>query len=338
MGMHPWEKGIQDLSSHKQCLRKRNLPDTKRPKGKDEAMAITGTSVAEQIAEAEKRLAEFNKENAPEPGSAEEADALEAAAMEVSPAQEGEIPADNIETSPPLYPAKAEEEIKIDTGLPVNASDEQVLDVLVKRRDALSVELDSKIKMEAALNVKIRDMKIPQAIANGLFAEASWALDIAKTGEYTILYSIPHRHTKLTKYLDPRLVRGLCTIKFDGLVLQFTNNQILLFGESDDEVMIDWIKEHKLRINIGMCAEAAGIHKKAYNRLMAAIRMFKDQDGTNVEDRKDEAMKAIKPELPVKSTAGQVRTIPEEDDGTEWGDPYPNQAYGPVPPHSYPHY
>ena len=296
-------------------------------------MAITGPTVAEQIAEAEKRLAQFNKETAPEPGSKEESEALEAAAMEVSPLQEGEIPAENIETSPPLYPAKKEEEIKIDTGLPPGASDDEILDVLVKKRDALSVELDTKIRTEVVLNSKIRDLKISRAVEDGLFAEASWALDIAKTGDYTILYSIPQRHTKLTKYLDPRLVKGLCTIKFEGLILQFTHNQILLFGESDDEVLIDWIKEHNLRINIGMCAEAAGIHKRAYNRLMAAIRMFKDQDGTNVEDRKDEAMKAIKPDPPVRSTVGQARTI-SDDDGTEWGDPYPevtmpNSAYPP---------
>jgi len=276
-------------------------------------------TVQEQIALAEKRLAEFNESGgAPAPGSEEEADALEAAAMDVDPYKDG-IPPDNSEVCPPLYP-KNEEKITIDTGLPMNASDEQVLDVLVKRRDALSLDLDSKIKMEVALNSKIRDLRIPMAIDNGLFAEASWALDIAKTGEYTILYSIPQRHTKLTKFMDPRLVHGLCSIKFDGLVLQFSAKQILLFGESDDEVLIEWIKEHKLRINIGMCAEAAGIHKKAYNRLMAAIRMFKDQDGSNVEDRKDEAMKSINPDLPVRSTAGQARTI-SDDDGTEWGDP-----------------
>ena len=177
-------------------------------------------------------------------------------------------------------------------------------------------------------------MKLPKAVEQGLFSEASWALDIAKKDSYMMLYSYPGRHAKLVKYLEPKVnVQGVCQIKFDGLILQFSNTQILLFAEVDDQILVDFIKENKIRINIGMCAEAAEAYKKKYNQMMAAVRTFLDQDGSCkdfVEDRRDEARKMVEESIPKRDTAGEARTFGNPGTYPPKGNYYgPNDSYDP---------
>jgi hypothetical protein len=189
--------------------------------------------------------------------------------------------------------------------------------MLEKKRAAITVETDTKLKLENALIRHIRDMRIPLAIEAGMFSEASWALDVAKKESYIILYTSLERHARLVNFLNARAPAGtLIIVKFDGLVLQFTARQVLLFGEFDDQVLIDWVKENHIKVNIGMCAEAAENHKKKYNQLMASIRTFADQDGT--EDRREEARKVLYPEVK-KDTEGEARTLGEEYDDQKWG-------------------
>jgi len=256
-------------------------------------------STKEKIALAEQRLEAFNKGNGPEPGSAEELEALESASMEVSPAETPHHCAGGCACEPALRERRT-------------LNEDEMLDRLITKREAISKELDEKIKEEDKLTREINALRFQVAIDKGMFREASWALDIAKKGSYIILYTHPSRHAQLSKFMNPAgETQRLLTFKFNGLTVQFAKTQILLFGESEDQALIDFVKDNELKINIGMLAEAADKFKSEYNRMMGAIRAFMDQDGKGlVEDRREE-LKSFLGDQP-RDLAGKARTMGDE--------------------------
>jgi hypothetical protein len=154
------------------------------------------------------------------------------------------------------------------------------LTAMESKRNKLENEAEALYKEADEYSDKIQELTLCKAIADGAFSVNNWGLDVSKKDFFSILWTTPDRHPELARIFASRPTHPL--IKFDGLVLQLVSQQkqILLYADKEDQILVDWVKEHGLKVSLLTMAELADQHRKYLNVFMRAIKDFE-----NVADR-----------------------------------------------------
>jgi len=177
------------------------------------------------------------------------------------------------------------------------------LTAMEAERNRLEEAAESMLKESDALNDKIQELTLCKALADGAFSENSWALDVSKKDYFSIIWTTLDRHPMLAKLFAIRPTHPM--IKFNGLVLQLTpkEKQMMLYAESDDSMLVEFVKANKMKVSLLTVAELAGQHKKMLNLFMRAVKDFE-----SVADRE-----AINTALAPTRTVDPVDKYSEED-------------------------
>lgn len=193
------------------------------------------------------------------------------------------------------------EEIEIEAAARSKVNDK--LTAMEAERNRLETAAEEMLKEADTLNDKIQELTLCKAMADGAFSENGWALDVSKKDYFSILWTTLERHPMLAKLFAIRPTHHI--IKFNGLMLQLApkEKQMMLYAESDDSLLVEFVKTNKIKVSLLTVAELAGQHKKMLNVFMRAVKDFE-----SVADRE-----AINTALTPARTVGPVDKYSEED-------------------------